>query len=507
MKVLIIAGHPRKDSFSKALADAYKEGALQAGALIKELVLADMKFNPNVITVSPQAQLAEQEVQQAQEFIDWADHLVFVYPTWWGTTPALLKGFLDRVFTPGFSFAEREGGNGYVKLLHGKTAQLITTMDTPLWVYRWILKAPGHKALGDATLKFCGVSPVRTLSFSPIKDSSTEERQQWLERTRQAGQKLSGGVLTSWEVFWKNAIPWLKALRLQFYPMTFAAYAAGAFAASSLERENEFNHLLFWLGYTWIFLLEVATVFTNDYFDFQTDLQNKFFGPFNGGSRVLVEGELKPVDLKRGAFLSFVLALLMVGLALAVLSGAGIGVYLFILFFFTITLGYTVPPLKLSYRSLGELDVAFTHSMAVIFLGYVFQGGDANDPFPWLLSIPAFLSILPSITLAGIPDREADRAVSKKTVAVRFGRKGAAKLAATFTFFSALLLVIWKEREVAPDAYGNVIYGAVAHGALLLILLYRYIKKTDPPARIDLLMVASLTYLIWFILIPLFCFW
>lgn len=507
MKILIIAGHPRKDSFSNALADAYKEGALQAGVLVKELVLADMKFNPNVVTVSPQTQLAEQEVQQAQEFIDWADHLVFVYPTWWGTMPALLKGFLDRVFTPGFSFAEREGGNGYVKLLSGKTAQLITTMDTPLWVYRWILKAPGQKALGDATLKFCGVSPVRTLSFGPIKDSSIEERHQWLERTRQTGQKLSRGILTPWEMFWKHAIPWLKALRLQFYPMTFAAYAAGAFAASGPERENEFNHFLFWLGYIWIFLLEVATVFTNDYFDFQTDMQNKFFGPFNGGSRVLVEGELKPADLKKGALLSFALALLMVGVVLAVLPGPGVGVYLFILFFFTITLGYTIPPLKLSYRSLGEIDVAFTHSMAVIFLGYIFQGGATNDSFPWLLGIPAFLSILPSIILAGIPDREADKAVSKKTMAVRFGRKGAAKLAAALTFFSALLLVIWKEMEVAPDAYGNTIYGAVAHGALLLMLLNRYIKKTDPPARIDLLMVTSLTYLIWFILIPLFRFW
>jgi 1,4-dihydroxy-2-naphthoate octaprenyltransferase len=504
MNVLIIAGHPRKDSFSHALANAYKEGALQSGAHVKQLVLADMMFNPNVVTVSPQFQQAEEGVQQAQAYIRWADHLVFVYPTWWGTMPALLKGFLDRVLTPGFSFAEREGGNGWVQLLKGKTAQLITTMDTPLWVYRWILKAPGHRALGDATLKFCGISPVSTLSFSIMKDSSPEQRKNWLEQARQAGLKLEGGVLSPREKFWRKITPWIKALRLQFYPMSFAAYAAGAFGA--VTRGYEFNNLHFWLGYGWIFLLEVATVFSNDYFDFQTDRQNKYFGPFTGGSRVLVEGELRPRDLKRGALTALALSLIAVVLLLVSLSGPGLGTIGFIALFFTVALGYTVPPLQLSYRGLGELDVAFTHSMAVMVSGYIFMRAGITDPFPWLLSIPLFFSILPSITLAGIPDCEADRAVSKKTLAVRFGRKGAAKLAAAFTVLAALLLVLWKELEVVPGAFGNLVYAAVLHAVLLLSLLYQYIQRPETPARIDTLMVTSLTYLLWFVLIPLFRF-
>jgi putative NADPH-quinone reductase len=204
MNVLIISGHPRKDSFSHVLAEAYREGALQAGTQVKYLVLADMIFNPNVVTVSPQWQQREDDVKQAQEYIAWADHLVFVYPTWWGTMPALLKGFLDRVFTPGFSFAEAEGGSGWVKLLKGKSGQLITTMDTPLWVYRWILRAPGHRALGDATLKFCGISPVRTLSFSPVKDSSPEQRKKWLEQSRQTGLKLEEEYLVLQKSFGKE---------------------------------------------------------------------------------------------------------------------------------------------------------------------------------------------------------------------------------------------------------------------------------------------------------------
>lgn len=501
MNVLIIAGHPRKDSFSHALADAYREGALQAGTHVKQLVLANMSFNLNVVTESPQLQQAEESVKQAQEYIAWADHLVFVYPTWWGTMPALLKGFLDRVFTPGFSFAEREGGYGWVQLLKGKTGQLITTMDTPLWVYRWILKAPGHRALGEATLKFCGVSPVRTLSFSPVKDSNPKQRESWLEQARQAGLDLSGGVLSPWERFWEKVTPWVKALRLQFYPMTFAAYAVGAYGAVS--RGYDFDSLLFWLGYCWIFLLEVATVFSNDYFDYQTDRQNKYYGPFNGGSRVLVEDELRPAALKRGALIALSLSLLAAGLLLSITSGPVLGIGLFMLLFFIFAVGYTVPPLKLSYRGVGELDVALTHSIAVILSGYVFQGGGFSDSLPWLLSVPVFLAILPSIILAGIPDFEADGAVAKKTLAVRFGRGGAAKLAMAFTLLTAVVAVLWKELDVVPGAFGNAIYGAVLHAVILLVLLYNYIRSPKPPARIDLLMIVSLTYLLWFVIIPL----
>ena len=106
MNVLIVLGHPRTDSFSGALAHAYLTGALKAGCAVKQLNVADMDFNPDVFTVSPRHQYYEEDVVKAQELIAWADHLVFVYPTWWGTMPARLKGFFDRVFTPGFAFEE-----------------------------------------------------------------------------------------------------------------------------------------------------------------------------------------------------------------------------------------------------------------------------------------------------------------------------------------------------------------------------------------------------------------
>src|SRR5690606_3086046 len=146
--------------------------------------------------------------------------------TWWGSMPALLKAFLDRTFTPGFAFEELEENQTWEKLLKGKSAQLITTMDTPLWVYRWIYKNPVHNAIGRATLQFCGISPVRTLSFSPIKYYSENQKAKWLLKVKKDAIKLQDGVLSPWEKLLYRMQAWLRAIRLQFYPMTWIAYAA-----------------------------------------------------------------------------------------------------------------------------------------------------------------------------------------------------------------------------------------------------------------------------------------
>jgi len=70
---------------------------------------------------------------------------------------------------------------------------------------------------------------------------------------------------------------------------------------------------------------------------------------------------------------------------------------------------------------LGELNVALTHSFGVILCGYIFQGGEWNNSFPWLISLPLLLAVMPSIILSGIPDFEADKQAGKRTLVVRLG--------------------------------------------------------------------------------------
>ena len=252
MNVLVINGHPRNDSLSGSLVNAYLEGARSAGVQVNYLKLGELSFNLHVITESPRDQELESDITGAQKLIAAADHLVFVYPTWWGTMPALLKGFLDRVLTPGFAFEHIEGGTGYAPLLNGKSAHIITTMDSPKWVYRFIYRSPGHNAMRRATLEFCGIKPVRILSFGPVRKSTVAQREQWIQQMKEEGLKLKHGAVTGWQQVKIKTMAWLKAMRLQFYPMTFIAYAAGAYAAKSSGQS--FDPLIFWLGYIFLFL-------------------------------------------------------------------------------------------------------------------------------------------------------------------------------------------------------------------------------------------------------------
>ncbi|MGH6916511.1 MAG: NAD(P)H-dependent oxidoreductase, partial [Geminicoccaceae bacterium] len=427
LKVLIVVGHPRKASFCGALARAYRKGAARAGAVLRELWLADLRFDRDVRSFDPEVQPVEKDVRRAKELIAWADHLVFVYPTWWGTMPGLLKAFLDRVLAPGFAFEEMPNGR-WRPLLKGRSADLVTTMDTPGWAYRWIYRAPGDNAMKRASLGYCGIATSRVLRFGPIKDSLPEQRQAWLEAAERRGLALRQGAFSPGQKLGRGVLAWLQALRLQFYPMTWLAYLLGALLAAI---GGGLDYAAFWWGLAALAFLEAATVFSNDLLDLPGDRINLNFGPFTGGSRVLVDGMLTVPQARRAIGAALLLTLACAGGVLATTADpAASGVLL--LAMAALALGYTVQPLALSHRGLGELDVGLTHATGAILCGFVLQGGALGDPAPWLLSLPLTLAVLPSIILAGVPDRDADRAIGKGTLAVRLGVRGAYLLAASF---------------------------------------------------------------------------
>ncbi|MFC3284502.1 NAD(P)H-dependent oxidoreductase [Litchfieldella rifensis] len=502
MKVLVILGHPRADSLCGALADAFCEGAHAAGVQLRRLNLSALNFDPSVQTPSPNQQPLEEDLRLARESILWADHLVFVYPTWWGTVPALLKGFLDRIMAPEFAFRTCEGGIGYQGLLNGRSAQLITTMDTPPLIHRLLYREPGRNAMARATLGFCGIRPVRALAFGSVKDATTQQRQAWLVRANRQGRRLERGRITPMERLKHKAGAWLRGLRLQFYPMTWVAYTTGGLAAS--PSGVVFGNPIFWIGYLCLFLLEVATVLINEVVDLHTDRHNRFFSTFTGGSRVLVEGLLSLREVKVGivaALLGFLASSVWVLSVAPAAPAVGIAVLGMLAI---LAIGYTAPPLRLSYRGWGEVDVAVTHSIGVLLCGHVFLGGTWSDPLPWLLSLPLLLAILPSITLSGIPDLEADAGAAKRTLAVRLGHTGALRVALVFTLLSATVAVAWQWMGLADGAFAGIAFAIVPHAALLTWLLTRHIRSEKSPGRIDGLMAASLGYVLWFGLIPLF---
>ncbi|MFD2523671.1 NAD(P)H-dependent oxidoreductase [Emticicia soli] len=186
-KVLLIQGHPDSESFNFALFDAYKKGLEASGAVIQEIIINQLTFDPNLHFGYRKRTELEPDLVESIEKIKWADHLVFFYPVWWGSVPALLKGFIDRVFLPGFVFSKRENSLWWDKLLVGKTGHIISTLDQPAWYYWLRYGRPTYHAMKQMTLEFCGVHPVRTTTIGPLRLSKETYRENWLKKVEKLG--------------------------------------------------------------------------------------------------------------------------------------------------------------------------------------------------------------------------------------------------------------------------------------------------------------------------------
>lgn len=498
LRVLVVMGHPRGDSLVAALADAYCERARARGVEVRRLDLRTLSFDLQVTTADFAAQTVEDDVQHARDDLRWAQHLVIVYPLWWGAMPALLKGFLDRVLAPGLAFTVREDGRGYRGLLHGRTAHLLVTMDTPPTIYRWLLRSPGTTALRRDVLGFCGIAPCGITLFGPVRPASLLTRRRWLRTAAAAGDALPRRV-TRGVALRFAACSWLRAMRLQFYPMSWLAYSVGAWCAAG-GRDLALAPYLW--GYAALFLLEAATVFSNDLIDAPSDRRNRNDGPFNGGSRMLVDGRLTAGQLRRativavsGGIAAFTIAAMSAGLPATDAT-------LVILATVVLCLGYTVPPLRLSYRGLGELDVGVTHGLLVLLIGWILQGGAWDAPQPWLLALPLTLAIVPSIIIANLPDREADAAVGKTTLPVLLGNRPAAFLAAAMAILAAVSTIIIASLPEIGGLLDGIAIPVLLHAALLVWMVRYYRRCGAPDQRCDGLIIVALTFMGWFLAVP-----
>jgi len=190
-KILIIDGHPDSGSLCTALAKRYKNGADSVGSDCELIRLAELDFSPILKYGYRKRTVLEPDLEKTWESISKADHLVFVYPNWWGTYPSLLKGFIDRIFLPGFAFDYQEKSPLPKKLLVGKSARLIVTTDTPNWYYNIVYGRPGHNSMKKNILNFCGIKPVKIKTVGIVKNSNDSKREEWLNKIEQMGTKLS----------------------------------------------------------------------------------------------------------------------------------------------------------------------------------------------------------------------------------------------------------------------------------------------------------------------------
>jgi putative NADPH-quinone reductase len=188
-KILIINGHPNPESFNFGIAESYFKGAIASGAEVDNITISELNFNPNLQFGYQKRTELEPDLLASWEKIQKADHLVWIHPVWFGGLPAITKGFIDRLFLPGMAFQYRKNSVWWDKLLKGKTAHIITTLDQPSWYYKIFYGNPSVNQLKKTTLEFCGVKPVKVTYLGIIKTADEVQRKKWLEKVYHFGLK------------------------------------------------------------------------------------------------------------------------------------------------------------------------------------------------------------------------------------------------------------------------------------------------------------------------------
>ncbi len=190
-RITIVQGHPDPTGsrLCHALADAYAAAASAAGHGIRRIEVAVLDF-PLLRTAQDfETGTPVPDIKAAQDAIRWAEHLVIVYPLWLGSLPALLKGFLEQTFRPGFAMEQR--GDGWPrKLLAGRSAHIVVTMGMPALVYRWYFGAHGLRNLERNILGFSGFRPIRRSLFGMVGGLEvSNKRERWLEHMKTLGRQ------------------------------------------------------------------------------------------------------------------------------------------------------------------------------------------------------------------------------------------------------------------------------------------------------------------------------
>lgn len=186
-RIFVLLGHPDTESMCCELADAYAAGARKAGHEVRRTNLGDMVFDPILHKGYKVIQELEPDLVKFQQDVCWCNHLVIIYPSWWSTMPALLKGLFDRAWLPGFVYKFLPSGIGWKRLLKGRTATVFVTSDAHPILARCLF-GDNTNEIQDGILWFAGIS-AKMKKCGPMKKISPERRQKWVERFVMWGSK------------------------------------------------------------------------------------------------------------------------------------------------------------------------------------------------------------------------------------------------------------------------------------------------------------------------------
>jgi len=187
MKYLILYAHPNPKSFNHAILETVQAELQKTGREVSVRDLYAQNFNPVLSAIDlagmAQGQL-QPEIKAEQKFVGSADVIVVIYPLWWSGMPAILKGYIDRVFTDGFAYHISE--TGIESLLKGKNVLLITTTGAPQEMYEasGMFKSMAQTT-GEGIFQFTGMELIEHKYLCAIPHVTDEDRKKMLEELRE----------------------------------------------------------------------------------------------------------------------------------------------------------------------------------------------------------------------------------------------------------------------------------------------------------------------------------
>jgi putative NADPH-quinone reductase len=190
-RIVLVQGHPDSapQHLCNALQTAYAKGASDAGHQVRLVTIAELDFPLLRSQHDWKKGTVPAALQQAQEDIKWAEHLVLFFPLWLGDMPALVKAFLEQVARPGFAFTYDDNNPFGKKGLTGRSARVVVTMGMPALFYRWFYRAHSVKSLERNILGFIGFSPVNETLVGMVENMKPDNAKKWLTKLEKLGAR------------------------------------------------------------------------------------------------------------------------------------------------------------------------------------------------------------------------------------------------------------------------------------------------------------------------------
>jgi NAD(P)H dehydrogenase (quinone) len=196
-RFLVVLAHPVPESFAASAAKAVVETLEAKGHAVDLLDLYAEDFDPRLTATERTAYMEpnyqpREDVSSIVARLKAADGLVLVFPQWWFSLPAIMKGFIDRIFVPGVAFEHDKAGGRIVPLMtHIRSFWVVTSTGSPWWVVHLYMGNPVKRILKRGVAAFCAKSvDFRMLALHDMDRATQDKRKNFLAKLRVAFSSL-----------------------------------------------------------------------------------------------------------------------------------------------------------------------------------------------------------------------------------------------------------------------------------------------------------------------------